>query len=83
MPDLAERHEALAMGGPPPSRPAPACLPALGRRAQQPAAALGHDMLLFVAPFPFILWGAHELRRYVVRRKHARRAPDAMATVTS
>ncbi len=32
-------------------------------------AALTPDMLLFVAPFPFIVWGADELRRWVVRRR--------------
>ena len=32
-------------------------------------AALAPDMLLFVAPFPFIVWGADELRRWVVRRR--------------
>jgi hypothetical protein len=26
-------------------------------------------MLLFVAPFPFIVWGADELRRWVLRRR--------------
>ena len=46
-------------------------------------AALTPDMLLFVAPFPFIVWGADELRRYVVRRKSERRAADAPAAVAS
>jgi calcium-translocating P-type ATPase len=46
-------------------------------------AALTPDMLLFVAPFPFIVWGADELRRYVVRRKGARSAADVPATVGS
>ena len=32
-------------------------------------AALTPDMLLFVAPFPLIVWGADELRRYVLRRR--------------
>ena len=32
-------------------------------------AALDPDMLLFVAPFPFIVWGADELRRWLVRRR--------------
>jgi calcium-translocating P-type ATPase len=32
-------------------------------------AALEPDMLLFVAPFPFIVWGADELRRWVLRRR--------------
>ena len=26
-------------------------------------------MLLFVAPFPFIVWGADELRRWLLRRR--------------
>jgi magnesium-transporting ATPase (P-type) len=32
-------------------------------------AALGPDALLFAAPFPFIVWGADELRRYFLRRR--------------
>jgi magnesium-transporting ATPase (P-type) len=36
-------------------------------------AALEPHMLLFVAPFPFVVWGADELRRWVVRRRAARR----------
>ena len=32
-------------------------------------AALGPDALLFAAPFPFIVWGADELRRYLLRRR--------------
>jgi calcium-translocating P-type ATPase len=32
-------------------------------------AALTPDMLLFVLPFPFIVWGADELRRWVLRRR--------------
>jgi calcium-translocating P-type ATPase len=31
----------------------------------------GWDALLLVAPFPFIVWGADELRRYFVRRRDA------------
>jgi len=31
--------------------------------------ALGADELLFAAPFPFIVWGADELRRWLVRRR--------------
>jgi calcium-translocating P-type ATPase len=31
-------------------------------------AALSPVQLLFVAPFPFIVWGADELRRWVIRR---------------
>ena len=34
-------------------------------------AALAPDMLLFVAPFPLIVWGADELRRYLLRRRDA------------
>ena len=33
--------------------------------------ALGLDALLFAAPFPFIVWGADELRRWFVRRRDA------------
>jgi hypothetical protein len=32
-------------------------------------AALEPDMLLFVAPFPFIVWGADELRRWLLRKR--------------
>jgi calcium-translocating P-type ATPase len=32
-------------------------------------AALDPDMLVFVAPFPFIVWGADELRRWLLRRR--------------
>jgi magnesium-transporting ATPase (P-type) len=31
-------------------------------------AALGGDALLFLLPFPFVVWGADELRRYLHRR---------------
>jgi calcium-translocating P-type ATPase len=31
-------------------------------------APLGADALVFLAPFPFIVWGADELRRFVIRR---------------
>ena len=34
-------------------------------------AALSPDALLFVLPFPFIVWGADELRRYLLRRRAA------------
>lgn len=46
-------------------------------------APLTPDMLLFVAPFPFIVWGADELRRRHLRRREERRseAPSA-ATAT-
>jgi magnesium-transporting ATPase (P-type) len=44
-------------------------------------AALAPHMLLFVVPFPFIVWGADELRRWVVRGLAARRgvSPAALA----
>jgi calcium-translocating P-type ATPase len=32
-------------------------------------AALGPDALLFAAPFPFIVWGTDELRRWFLRRR--------------
>jgi calcium-translocating P-type ATPase len=32
-------------------------------------AALTPGMLLFVAPFPFVVWGADELRRWLIRRR--------------
>jgi calcium-translocating P-type ATPase len=35
-------------------------------------AALGPEVLLFIAPFPFIVWGADELRRYIVRKRGVR-----------
>ena len=38
-------------------------------------AALTPQMLLFVAPFPFIVWGADELRRWVLRRREAPVSP--------
>ncbi|MGC1800047.1 MAG: cation-transporting P-type ATPase [Solirubrobacterales bacterium] len=37
-------------------------------------AALAPHMLLFTLPFPFIVWGADELRRWVIRRR-ANNAP--------
>ena len=36
-------------------------------------AALTPEMLLFIAPFPFIVWGADELRRWIIRSRAARR----------
>ena len=42
-------------------------------------AALGPDALLFALPFPFIVWGADELRRWIVRRRNARRAQPVPA----
>jgi magnesium-transporting ATPase (P-type) len=38
-------------------------------------AALDIGALAFAAPFPFIVWGADELRRYVVRRVEAASRP--------
>ncbi len=32
-------------------------------------APLGLDALAFAAPFPFVVWGADELRRFLVRRR--------------
>ncbi len=41
-----------------------------------------HD-LAFMLPYPFIVWGADELRRWLIRR-HRRRAPNSgLATVTA
>ncbi|MFD2351140.1 hypothetical protein ACFSTC_20120 [Nonomuraea ferruginea] len=34
-------------------------------------AALTMDMLAFVAPFPLIVWGADEIRRWLLRRREA------------
>ena len=45
-------------------------------------AALDPDMLLFVAPFPFIVWGADELRRWALRRRSARDATGVPANAT-
>lgn len=42
---------------------APPCQSLLG------TAALTPDMLLVAAPFPFIVWGADELRRWLMRRR--------------
>ncbi len=42
-------------------------------------AALDPGMLLFVAPFPFIVWGADELRRWALRRRSARDATGVPA----
>jgi calcium-translocating P-type ATPase len=50
-------------------------------------AALTPDMLLFVVPFPFVVWGADELRRWILRRRAQVRTrpqplhgPDRMRT---
>ncbi|HEU5309394.1 MAG TPA: cation-transporting P-type ATPase [Acidimicrobiia bacterium] len=37
-------------------------------------AAVGADALVLLAPMPFLVWGADELRRWVVRRRAADRA---------
>jgi calcium-translocating P-type ATPase len=39
-------------------------------------ASLGLDALLFVLPFPFIVWGADELRRYLLRRREKTAHPE-------
>ena len=39
-------------------------------------AALEPHMLLFVAPFPFIVWGADELRRWLLRRRQTEEVPE-------
>ena len=39
-------------------------------------AALSPAELLFALPFPFIVWGADELRRYLIRRRSASVAPS-------
>ena len=48
---------------------APPCQALLGT-AVPPA----RDMLLLI-PFPFIVWGADELRKWVIRARSSRRAP--------
>ena len=40
-------------------------------------AALSPGQLATVAPYPFVVWGADELRRLVLRRRSARRAGAA------
>jgi ATPase, P-type (transporting), HAD superfamily, subfamily IC len=39
-------------------------------------AALEPHMLLFVVPFPFIVWGADELRRWLLRRRQPEEVPE-------
>lgn len=39
-------------------------------------AALTPGMLLFVTPFPFIVWGADELRRWLLRRRGSGNRPS-------
>jgi calcium-translocating P-type ATPase len=43
-------------------------------------AALEPHMLLFVAPFPFVVWGADELRRWLLRRSRLSRSPGPQST---
>ena len=40
-------------------------------------AALSPGQLATVAPYPFVVWGADEIRRLVLRRRSARRAGAA------
>ncbi|WP_165968410.1 cation transporting ATPase C-terminal domain-containing protein [Saccharopolyspora elongata] len=40
-------------------------------------AALTPDMLAFVLPYPVIIWGADELRRWLLRRRKHRSTADA------
>ncbi len=39
--------------------------------------ALRPNMLLFAAPFPLIVWGADELRRWLLRRREAHGSPPS------
>jgi magnesium-transporting ATPase (P-type) len=48
---------------------APPCQALLG------TASLPPEYLLLLLPFPFIVWGADELRRWLLRRRDATRAP--------
>jgi calcium-translocating P-type ATPase len=43
-------------------------------------APLGPPELLFALPFPFIVWGADELRRYLIRRHETADAPRPQRT---
>jgi magnesium-transporting ATPase (P-type) len=43
-------------------------------------AALPPHLLLVTLPFPFIVWGADELRRYLLRRRADRRSPGRLVT---
>jgi hypothetical protein len=40
-------------------------------------APLGPDALAVTLPFPFIVWGADELRRWLLRRRDRAREPIA------
>jgi calcium-translocating P-type ATPase len=42
-------------------------------------AALPPQLLLITMPFPFIVWGADEIRRYLIRRHDSRHAAHATA----
>jgi magnesium-transporting ATPase (P-type) len=42
-------------------------------------AALAPHMVLFVVPFPFIVWGADEIRRWLLRRREAALRRNAVA----
>jgi calcium-translocating P-type ATPase len=42
-------------------------------------APLPPHLLLVTVPFPFIVWGADELRRYLIRRRADRHAPSVAA----
>ncbi len=46
-------------------------------------AALSPADVLFTLPFPFIVWGADELRRYLVRRRIATKAREARTRAPS
>ena len=39
------------------------------------------DALLLILPFPLIVWGADELRRYLLRRRHATGSPGPRAPI--
>jgi magnesium-transporting ATPase (P-type) len=44
-------------------------------------AALSPAQLVLVAPYPFIVWGADEVRRWTRRRRHSSRHDDHMPIV--
>jgi len=46
-------------------------------------AALTPDMVLFATPFPFIVWGADELRRWLMRRRETSLHGPAHGAATS
>jgi len=49
------------------------------RRGPLSTAALPPQLLLIIVPFPFIVWGADEIRRYLLRRHDSRHAAHATA----